>query len=301
MPLTDPSIPDLLRERASEQPNAPAYTFVDHDIDPSGFPESLTWSQVHRQAQVIAEELRLCGSPGDRAAILAPQGLDYIVAFLGALQAGFIAVPLSVPQPGSHDERVSSALRDSRPVVILTTSAVVGDVTHYVLAHGGHSAPSIIEVDSLDLDSPATAGSGGPAGRAAYLQYTSGSTRTPTGVVISHRNVIANLQQMQSDYFHELGNVPPPDAEIVSWLPFYHDMGLIFGICAPIIVGRPAVLMSPMAFLQKPARWIQSLARVRPGLLGSTELRIRVGGAPDHGRRHGRPRSFSRVGNRQRQ
>jgi len=261
MPLTDPSIPDLLRERASEQANARAYTFVDHDIDPNGFPESLTWSQVHRQAQVIAEELRLCGSPGDRAAILAPQGLDYIVAFLGALQAGFIAVPLSVPQPGSHDERVSSALRDSRPLVILTTSAVVGDVTQYVLGHGGHSAPSIIEVDSLDLDSPATAGSGGPAGRTAYLQYTSGSTRTPTGVVISHRNVIANLQQAQCDYFHEFGNELPPDAGIVSWLPFYHDMGLIFGICAPIIVGRPAVLMSPVAFLQKPARWIQSLAR----------------------------------------
>jgi len=261
MPLTDPSIPDLLRERASEQPNVPAYTFVDHDIDPSGFPESLTWSQVHRQAQVIAKELGLCGSPGDRAAILAPQGFDYIVAFLGALQAGFIAIPLSVPQPGSHDERVSSALRDSQPVVILTTSAVVGDVTHCVLADGGHSVPSIIEVDSLDLDSPAAAGSGGPAGRAAYLQYTSGSTRTPTGVVISHRNVIANLAQVQSDYFHELGKVPPPDAEIVSWLPFYHDMGLVFGICAPIIVGRPAVLMSPMAFLQKPARWIQSLAR----------------------------------------
>ncbi len=260
MPLTDPSIPDLLRERASEQPNAPAYTFVDHDIDPSGLPESLTWSQVHRQAQVIAKELRLCGSPGDRAAILAPQGLDYIVAFLGALQAGFIAVPLAVPQPGSHDERVSSALRDSRPVVILTTSAVVGEspITYSPTA-AIPLRPS--SRSTLDLDSPATAGSGGPAGRAAYLQYTSGSTRTPTGVVISHANVIANLQQVQSDYFHELGNVPPPDAEIVSWLPFYHDMGLIFGICAPIIVGRPAVLMSPLAFLQKPARWIQSLAR----------------------------------------
>ena len=147
----------------------------------------------------------MCGSPGDRAAILAPQGLDYIVAFLGALQARFIAVPLSVPQPGSHDERVSSALRDSRPVVILTTSAVVGDVTRYVLAHSGHSAPSFIEIDLLDPESPATAGSDGPAGRAAYLQYTSGSTRTPTGVVITHRNVIANFQQMQSDYFHELG------------------------------------------------------------------------------------------------
>ena len=262
MPVTNPSIPDLLQERASEQPDALAYTYVEHDIDPGGFPESLTWSQVHRQVQVIAEELRLCGATGDRAAILAPQGLDYIIAFLGALQAGFVAVPLSVPQLGRHDERVSSALRDCLPVVILTTSALAGDVKPYAFAHGGHAAPRIVEVDSLDLDSAATVGSGGqPAARAAYLQYTSGSTRTPTGVVISHRNVIANLEQVQSDYFHDLGNVPPPDAEMVSWLPFYHDMGLVFGICAPIVVGRPAVLMSPMAFLQKPARWIQSLAR----------------------------------------
>ena len=73
MPVTNPSIPDLLQERASEQPDALAYTYVEHDIDPGGFPESLTWSQVHRQVQVIAEELRLCGATGDRAAILAPQ------------------------------------------------------------------------------------------------------------------------------------------------------------------------------------------------------------------------------------
>ncbi len=262
MPVTNPSIPDLLQERASEQPNAVAYTYVDHDIDPGGFPDSLTWLQVHRRVQVIAEELRLCGALGDRAAIVAPQGLDYVVAFLGALQAGFVAVPLSVPQLGRHDERVSSALRDCLPVVILTTCAVADEVTPYALAHGGHSSPRVVEVDSLDLDSPETVGSGGPpAVRAAYLQYTSGSTRAPTGVVISHRNVIANLEQVQSDYFHDLGDVPPPDAEMVSWLPFYHDMGLVFGICAPIVVGRPAVLMSPMAFRQKPARWIQSLAR----------------------------------------
>jgi long-chain fatty acid adenylase/transferase FadD26 len=262
VPVTNPSIPDLLQERAIEQPDAMAYTYIDHDFDPDGFPESLTWSQVLRRVQVVAEELRLCGVPGGRAAIVAPQGLDYIVAFLGALQAGFVAVPLSVPQLGRHDERVSSALRDCLPVVILTTSAVAGDITPYTLPHGRQSTPRVVEVDSLDLDVPAAVGWGGHSGsRAAYLQYTSGSTRTPAGVVISHRNVIANLEQVQADYFHNIGNVPPPDAEMVSWLPFYHDMGLVFGICAPIVVGRPAVLMSPMAFLQKPARWIQSLAR----------------------------------------
>ena len=129
-----------------------AYTYIDHDFDPDGFPESLTWSQVLRRVQVVAEELRLCGVPGGRAAIVAPQGLDYIVAFLGALQAGFVAVPLSVPQLGRHDERVSSALRDCLPVVILTTSAVAGDITPYTLPHGRQSTPRVVEVDSLDLD-----------------------------------------------------------------------------------------------------------------------------------------------------
>src|SRR5271165_7388763 len=107
--MAESSLPALLHDRASRQPDATAYTFIDYEADPSGFAESLTWAQVHRRALVVAEELRLCGSVGDRAAILAPQGLDYIVAFLGALQAGFITVPLSVPQFGVLEERVSSA------------------------------------------------------------------------------------------------------------------------------------------------------------------------------------------------
>jgi long chain fatty acid CoA FadD26 len=261
MAVIESSIPALLRRRAERQPNARAFTFVDYDLDPAGSAESLTWSQVYQRAQVVAEELSLCGAIGDRAAILAPQGLDYIAAFLGALHAGFIAVPLSVPQAGSHDERVSSALRDSSPVAILTTSAVADDVTGYARGHDGHSAPRVVEVDSLDLD---TANETDPVryvrSRPAYLQYTSGSTRTPTGVVISHPNVIANLEQVMADYFADHGGVPPADTTLVSWLPFYHDMGLIFGICAPIQSGRRAVLLSPMAFLQQPARWIQTLA-----------------------------------------
>jgi len=88
--MAQSSLPALLQERASQQPDAAAYTFIDYEIDPAGFAERLTWAQVHHRALVVAEELRLCGSVGDRAAILAPQGLDYIVAFLGALQAGFI-------------------------------------------------------------------------------------------------------------------------------------------------------------------------------------------------------------------
>ena len=106
MAVSEASIPAVLRERARRQPDARAYTFIDYELDPAGDSETLTWFQVHRRAQVVAAELASRGSPGDRVAILAPQGLEYIVGVLGAMEAGFIAVPLSAPQFGAHDERV---------------------------------------------------------------------------------------------------------------------------------------------------------------------------------------------------
>src|ERR1700750_219911 len=149
MPVTGHSLPALLRERVERQPDSLAFTFVDSTKDPPGPAESLTWSQVYQSAQVVADALRMCGSPGDRAAILAPHGLDYIAAFLGALQAGFIAVPLSVPQFGIHDERVSSAIRDAQPPVLLTPAAVMGDVRKYAQPLAGQPAPFVVEVDLL--------------------------------------------------------------------------------------------------------------------------------------------------------
>jgi long-chain fatty acid adenylase/transferase FadD26 len=270
MPVQEDFIPAVLAERARRQPKDIAYTFIDYEVDPAGFVESLTWSQLERRARNLARDLLLCGSVGDRAAILAPQGLDYIVAFFGAMQAGFIAVPLPAPQPGGYDERVSGALHDCSPAVILTTSAVVADVMPYADMRPGTSAPRVIEIDALDLESPrASDAPVGPYSKSAYLQYTSGSTRQPAGVVVTHRNVIANLDQIFSDYFEHRAKVPPPDITFVSWLPFFHDMGIVQGVFAPLLVptavagetvGRPAVLISPVAFLQKPARWMQLLA-----------------------------------------
>ena len=257
--VTLSSVAELVRKRARTQPDTVAYTFIDYEVDPAGFAESITWAQTYRRVQAVAEELLRIGEPGDRAAILAPQGLDYVVGFLGALHAGFIAVPLSAPQFGAHDERVTSVLRDSSPAVVLTTSAVVDEVVPYADAESAHPAPEIVEIDALALE-PSIATDPVPSAldRPAYLQFTSGSTRLPAGVMVSDRNVVANLEQVVSDYF---GGLPPEDTTIVSWLPLYHDMGLIFGICAPFVVGRSAVLLSPMAFLQRPARWMQLLAR----------------------------------------
>lgn len=257
MAAIESSIPVLLSEHARERPNETAFTFIDYDVDPAGFAESLTWSQLHRRALTVAEELRRCGTTGDRAAILAPQTLDYVVAFFGALQAGFIAVPLSVPQFGAHDNRISSALRDCTPAVVLTTAAAVDGVNKYAEADGASAAPAVIEIDSLDFYSP---GESSPVEysqpKEAYLQYTSGSTGQPAGVVITHENVVTNCHQLESALFDVSG---PPET-LVSWLPLYHDLGLIQGVCFPAVWGRRSVLTSPVSFLVEPARWMKLLA-----------------------------------------
>ena len=259
-PIAHMSLPALLLQRATETPDALAYIFMDPEVTGTGAAETLTWAQLHRKSLVLADELRLHGAPGDRAAIMAPQGLDYIVAFLGALQAGFIAVPLSVPQFGVHDQRVASALEDSMPVVLLTNSASVADVNKYASGQAGRPAPSVIEIDLLDyaVTREVSAVDNSRPG-AAYLQYTSGSTRTPAGVVVSHRNVTANIEQIMLDYFGT--TTLPEETTVVSWLPFFHDLGLIMGVCSPLVTGRKAVLLSPLAFLLKPACWIQLMAK----------------------------------------
>jgi long-chain fatty acid adenylase/transferase FadD26 len=258
MPAIEPSISAVLAKRARQQPDAPAYTFINYDVDPAGYSRRLTWSQVHQRAQVVAAELASCGSLGDRVAILAPQGFEYIVGFLGAVQAGFIAVPLSAPSFGA--ERVAAALRDCSPAALLTTSAVVNDVDSF--AHAlPDSPPAVIEIDALDLYTPrAVESTDTSQTKTALLQYTSGSTRQPTGVIVTHKNIFVNVEQVLSDHFEEYGNVPPPDTTLVSWLPFYHDMGLLLGVVGPVLTGLHAVLTSPVAFLQKPARWMQLLA-----------------------------------------
>jgi long chain fatty acid CoA FadD26 len=260
VPVRQFSVPAMLAEQARKRPGGRAYTYLDYEVDAGGFVQTLTWSEVHQRVQVVADELASCGSPGDRIAIIAPQGLEYIVGLLGAMTAGFIAVPLSLPLFGTHDERVCAALKDCSPAGIVTTSAVVDDVVSCAQGLPGY-APTMVEIDSLDFDMPRTFRSiARPQTKTALLQYTSGSTRTPAGVVVTHDNIAANLDQISSDYYEDNGGVPLPETTVVSWLPFYHDMGLVIGILAPIAFGVPAVLTSPVAFLQKPARWMQLLA-----------------------------------------
>lgn len=251
----------MLHGRASLRPDDVAYTFTDYQGDWEGVPESLTWSQLSRRTLNVARDLGRHGSVGDRAVILAPQSLDYIAAFLGSMQAGLIAVPLPLPHRGSSHERVTAVLADTSPAVVLTTSAAADEVAGYVKHARMDHVPEIVEIGSTNLDAEGqTPVPPADLPSVAYLQYSSGSTRTPAGVMISHRNLQVNFEQLMRSFFAEAHLKAPPNATMVSWLPFYHDMGLVLGVCAPILSGYRGELMSPVAFLERPARWVRSLA-----------------------------------------
>ncbi|CAM3731083.1 AMP-binding protein [Tsukamurella strandjordii] len=258
--VSDELIPVALERLAQSRGDEPAFTFVDYEVDQDGFFESLTWSELRRRVQVVAGELSKHGAVGDRVAILAPQSMEYIVGFLGALEAGLVAVPLSVPMGGAHDERAARVLENCEPVVVLTTTTSVDAVLPSMNAPSAQGI-AVIELDVLDYDAPAAPYSTDRDGeRLALLQYTSGSTGTPSGVSVTHRNIVVNIDQIVTDMFSGLGGEPPEETTLVSWLPFYHDLGLMLGIMSPIGIGRHAVVTSPMSFLQKPSRWIKLLA-----------------------------------------
>jgi fatty acid CoA ligase FadD21 len=251
----------MLHGRASLRPHDVAFTFTDYVDDWAGVSASLTWSQLSRRTLNVARELSPHASVGDRAIILAPQGLDYIAAFLGSMQAGLIAVPLPLPHRGSTHERVGAVLADTSPSVVLTTSAVAGDIAEYVDQARLDAVPKIVEIDLMNLDiNGETVSLTTDLPSTAYLQYSSGSTRLPTGVMISHRNLQVNFEQLMRSFFTDSRVKSHSVETIVSWLPFYHDMGLVLGVCAPILGGFRGELTSPVAFLERPARWVRSLA-----------------------------------------
>ena len=223
-PTPQSSILSMLHGRASLRPDDVAFTFTDYVHDPAGVSESLTWSQLSRRTLNVARELSLHASVGDRAVILAPQSLDYIVAFLGSMQAGLIAVPLPLPHRGSSHERVGAVFADTSPSVVLTTSAVAEDVAEYVDQARLDAVPKIVEIDSMNLDVEWRTQLSRTADlpSTAYLQYSSGSTRLPTGVMISHRNLQVNFEQLMRSFFADSARQSPTgshDRVVVALLP----------------------------------------------------------------------------------
>jgi fatty-acyl-CoA synthase len=231
-----------------------AYRYLDYARS-DGHAIEMTWAQFGVRLQAIGARVQQSAGHGDRAAILAPQGIDYVAGFYAAIKAGTIAVPLFAPELPGHAERLETALRDSEPTVVLTTAAANDAVENFLINLPQLQRPHVIVIDQipdsagdqfipveLDID------------RVSHLQYTSGSTRPPVGVEITHRAVGTNLVQMilAIDLLNR-------NTHGVSWLPLYHDMGLSM-IGFPAVYGGHSTLMSPTAFVRRPQRWIQALA-----------------------------------------
>ncbi|WP_405671089.1 fatty acyl-AMP ligase [Streptomyces canus] len=240
------SLPEYVQHWARTTPDRRAFTFVDHPApDSRGVHRTLTWRRLDVRVRAVAARLADEAEPGARVALLCPQGLEYVTGFLATLAAGLIAVPLYPPGLPGQGDRLTAVLADARPSVVVTTSRHLGEVRE--LCDRVVAVDQVPDAAATDLN-PADA-------EVAYLQYTSGSTRTPAGVEISHANVVANARQALSAYGADAHPVT-----CVGWLPLYHDMGLVLSIAAPVVRGLLSVLMDPVAFLHEPARWLRLLA-----------------------------------------
>ncbi|MER7864341.1 fatty acyl-AMP ligase [Amycolatopsis japonica] len=245
-----PTLPDCLRHWADTDGDRPAVTFTDFATDRAGRRRTLTWKQLKDRVDAVASALPV--RAGDRVAILCPQSAEYVVAFLGAITAGAIAVPLFDPGLPGHAGRLAAVLTDCSPTAVITTAAAEDAVREFLASLPGGEHVTVVAADKTGPVRAWPAPAPAPDD-VAYLQYTSGSTRSPAGVVLTHENVLANVSQA----VHGLGIAPT--GTTVSWLPLFHDMGLVLGLITPLAMGMRSVLMDPLAFIERPVRWLELL------------------------------------------
>jgi fatty acid CoA ligase FadD32 len=238
-----------------------AYRFLDYSTERDGVERDILWSEFSARNRAVGARLQQVTEPGERIAILCPQNLDYLVAFFGALYSGRIAVPLFDPAEPGHVGRLHAVLDDCTPSTILTTTDSAEGVRKFIRARSAKERPRVIAVDAVPTEVAATwVEPEADESTIAYLQYTSGSTRTPTGVQITHLNLPTNVLQTLVALEGSEGD------RGVMWLPLFHDMGLITALCAPVL-GQSFTFMTPAAFVRRPGRWIRELAR-KPGETG---------------------------------
>jgi amino acid adenylation domain-containing protein len=249
------AITDLLRVRAQQQPERLAYTFLRSGEEPDG---TLTYGELDRQARAIAVTLTESGAAGERVLIVLPQGLEFITAFFGCLFAGAVAVPMYPPRLRRPDRRLQGVVEDAGPMAALTTQALQDELA---ASAANSSTLATVRLLAVDCVAPETAERWVEpqisSETLAFLQYTSGSTSSPKGVMVNHGNLMATLNDLCLEWR------PTPGDVFVSWLPMFHDMGLIVGTLVPCCCGCHAVLMNPTAFLQRPFRWLQAISQYR--------------------------------------
>jgi acyl-CoA synthetase (AMP-forming)/AMP-acid ligase II len=246
---------ELLRHRARHQPDDVAFTIL---VDGEEDRFDLTYRELDRQARALGAWLESRDLVGQRALLLYPPGAEFIAAFFGCLYAGVVAVPVYPPRRNRSLARIQAISDDARARVALTTDSVLQrveplvDETPHLKKLTWLATCQIPDEIESDWQMPDVHGD-----TLAFLQYTSGSTGMPKGVMLTHANLVHNSALIAHAFEHTRSGFG------VFWLPSYHDMGLIGGILQPMYVGRPNVLMSPMSFLQKPFRWLSAISRFR--------------------------------------
>jgi acyl-CoA synthetase (AMP-forming)/AMP-acid ligase II len=248
----------LLRWRAVEQPERLAYTFL---TDGKTESSALSYAELDRQARAIAALLQQQNAQGERALLLYPQGLEVMAAFLGCLYGGVIAIPVPPPDAGRLKRtlpRLRAIVQDAQATVVLTNARILSIFEEAELEFPEFSTIRWIDTEQVDLqlaeswEEPAI-----NSDDIAYLQYTSGSTSTPKGVMITHKNVMHHSAYLQRACGYD------SDSITVTWMPYFHDYGLVEGLTQPLYNGTPCYVMSPFAFIKQPVRWLQAISRYR--------------------------------------
>ncbi|QDV71829.1 Long-chain-fatty-acid--AMP ligase FadD29 [Rosistilla carotiformis] len=259
------SLTELMVDRSQRHPNRAVATFL-HE---SGETQTITYGELNRRSRAVAAGLVPCTSPGDRALLLFPPGLEFLVGFFAASYAGLVPVPTCYPKPGRAMPRLDAAAADCQPTVLIADRETL-DGLDFKRLHAAVAKTHLIATDDATADQfdPMTIDHSAEA--LGLLQYTSGSTSDPKGVMVRNTNLLSNLESIRSSYALEfVADNASEHVRGVFWLPAYHDMGLIGGILEPIYVGGEAILMSPRSFLQRPLRWLQAISSHRASISGA--------------------------------
>ena len=252
------SLVDLAIGRSRESGHLPAYTFLHDGEDDS---ETIDYAELNRRARRVAAALDGC-RPGDRAMLIVPPGLDFITAFLGCFYAGVIAVPAYPPGPARLSRSVARlrAIASSCGAKVVLTTQPILRLAEAMAAHAPELATlTWIAVDAEALPAQERGACDVDPNDVAFLQYTSGSTGAPKGVMVTHGNLLANLEGT----YEACSRGEEADSVYVGWLPPYHDMGLVGQLLQPLYAGYPCVTMSPLHFLQRPWRWLRAMTKYR--------------------------------------
>ncbi len=248
--FSDSLLPMRVRRHADERPDECVLSFLDARLD---VVEALTYGQLDHGARSIAARLLERGLGGAPIVLSFPPGLDFVTAFCGCLYAGAIAVPAALPQSRRTDERMAAILKDSGARSVLTSADHRSDVHSHV--NGSPWPVDVIATDLLSAPADGEAVVTPAPEQLAFLQYTSGSTRSPRGVMVRHGDLAANLNSLCEILGFDEESVG------VSWLPVFHDMGLIAGVLLPMWLGYPQYLMAPATFIRNPLSWLEAISR----------------------------------------